>query len=212
MHSFMSLRSPSLPYKTARNIEAVQNLLMIGGFPVERLSAEIFLFAFASRDLSRRPVVTLSRIASLDRRAERRTIRRSVPKHLRLSQYCDHGRPSFRRIHWWTGLSDRGRGGFPRSVARVHRQNSRRPDRADAVLWAHARRSGAQSQRLADARARTGRRSAWRLTAEHDSSIETVLSLSSPASRGITNQSRERLRGAASGLGHDTHDIDAQLS
>jgi hypothetical protein len=54
----------------------VENLLMIGGFPVERLSAEIFPSRPPLREnLSRPGVHAFSRIASLDRRAKGRTIR-----------------------------------------------------------------------------------------------------------------------------------------
>jgi hypothetical protein len=67
----------------------------------------------------------------------------------------EHRRPSLRRIDRRTPLPDRGGRCRGRPLARVHRQDSRGPDRADALLWTDARRSRQTAAPVVDSRART---------------------------------------------------------
>lgn len=68
----------------------------------------------------------------------------------------EHCRASFSGIHFWAAIFVRGRGRRAGPVARLHRSDSRRAHRADAVLRTHTGRSGRPVAPVADPRARPG--------------------------------------------------------
>jgi hypothetical protein len=79
----------------------------------------------------------------------------SILQNTRSRLNREHRRPSLRRIDRRTPLPDRGGRCRDRPLARLHRPDSRGPDRADALLRADSRRSRRTAAPVVDSRART---------------------------------------------------------
>src|SRR5438445_10763116 len=124
---------------------------MIGEFPVDGPTTECFFGELPRQTLRAFDRSAFSSVASLDRGAREHTI--SHVPHVTLTvETCELRRPSLRRIHRVTPLSNRGRRGGERSLARVHLPHPRRADRPYAVLRRAAERTGASRLRVTHAR------------------------------------------------------------
>src|SRR5262245_24386960 len=128
---------------------------MNGEFPVDVWTPEFFFGPHGHETRRIELVDAPSSFASLD---ASRAARRIGPFPANVSDLvlnCGSSHSCLRPIHRGTVLSDRGTAGRSGSMARLHRANSRRADRADAVLRPDTGGGGETSERLAHARART---------------------------------------------------------
>src|SRR5215510_9774963 len=133
---------------------------MNGEFPVDAATRRFFFDKRLSETVGIEYVHEPSSFASLDARAAERRISAFQNDCFTLSfPNCGTCCPSVRRAHWRTLLPDRSPSGRSGSMARLHRSDPRRADRADAVLRTDTSRSGEKPERLAHARARAPRKS-----------------------------------------------------